>query len=63
MTADTTFRVMEIDDDAFRWELRAGGDSVLATGGVYGSKRAAMRDIQRVKRSAPEAGVESTDAE
>lgn len=62
MTADATFRVIEADDEgAFQWQLRAADGSVLATSGdVYRSEEAAMRDIQRVKYAAPDAGVTST---
>ena len=62
MTTDTTFRVIETGNGAFRWRLRADDGSTLATSdGVYRTKRAAMRDIQRVKHAALDAGVESVD--
>ncbi|AZH26391.1 YegP family protein [Haloplanus aerogenes] len=62
MTTETTFRVIETGDETFQWHLRADDGSTLATSdGVYETKQAAMRDIQRLKRVAPDAGVESVD--
>jgi len=64
MTDETTFRVIETGDETFRWLLRAdGGAAIASSDGVYETKQAAMRDIQRLKRVAPEAGVESVDDE
>jgi len=60
MTVDATFRVVETDDGAFRWRLRTADGAVLATSdGGYETGQAAMRAVQRVKRVAPDAGVES----
>jgi uncharacterized protein YegP (UPF0339 family) len=60
MTLEATFQVVELADGAFRWRLRAADGSTLATSdGTHGTKRAAMREVQRLKRTAPDAGVES----
>jgi len=60
MTVEATFQVVECADGAFRWRLRAADGSTLATSdGAHETKRAAMREVQRLKRAAPDAGVES----
>lgn len=60
MTVDATFQVVEARDGTFRWRLRTADGAVLATSDAgYDTRQAAMRGIQQVKRTAPEAGVES----
>jgi len=57
-----TFRVVEIEDGAFRWRLRTDDGTVLATSDrTHGTKVAAMREVQLLKRVAAGAGVESDD--
>lgn len=60
--AEATFQVVETDSGAFRWHLRNDDGAILASSDdAYPTRQTAMRAIQRVKRAAPEAGVESTD--
>jgi|GEM_PF-1818963 len=60
MTVEATFQVVELADGAFRWRLRAADGSTLVTSdGTHETKRAAMREVQRLKDAAPDAGVES----
>jgi uncharacterized protein YegP (UPF0339 family) len=55
-----TFQLIETDAGAFRWRLRAADGTVVATSdGCYDTEHAAARDVQRLKRVAPDAGVES----
>lgn len=59
-----TFQVVERTDGTFRWRLRAADGTVLATSdGSHDTRHAAMREVQRLKRAAPDAGVESADAD
>lgn len=63
MTA-ATFQLIETPAGAFRWRLRTDDGTVIATSdGVYDTEHAAARDVQRLKRVGPGAGVESVDAE
>jgi uncharacterized protein YegP (UPF0339 family) len=58
-----TFRVIETPSGTFRWQLRTDGGAVIATSdGTHDSRHAAMRDVQRVKRVAADAGVASGGA-
>lgn len=60
--ARATFRIVESADGGFRWHLRADDGTVLATSDrTHGTKVAAMREVQRLKRVAADAGVESGD--
>jgi uncharacterized protein YegP (UPF0339 family) len=60
---NATFQVIETASGAFRWRLRTDdGTVVAASDGTHDTRHAAMRDVQRVKRAAPDAGVESVDA-
>ena len=62
--ASATFQLIETEDGAFRWRLRTDDGAVVATSdGGYDTEHAAARDVQRLKRVAPDAGVESVDAE
>ncbi|WP_251342908.1 YegP family protein [Haloplanus halophilus] len=57
---EATFQVFETDAGEFRWRLRDDDGSILATSGeAYPTKGAATRRLQRVKHTAPTAGVES----
>jgi uncharacterized protein YegP (UPF0339 family) len=61
--ADATFQVTETADGTFRWHLRTDDGTVIATSdGTHATRHAAVRDVQRVKHAAPEAGVESSAA-
>lgn len=62
--APATFQLIETADEAFRWRLRSDDGTVIATSdGVHETKHAAARDVQRLKRVVPDAGVESVDAD
>lgn len=64
MPADAMFQVIERADGTFRWRLRAEDGTTLATSdGVHETKHAAVRDVQHVKRTAADAGVESITAD
>jgi uncharacterized protein YegP (UPF0339 family) len=61
--ASATFQLIETPE-GFRWRLRTDDGAVVATSdGVYDTEHAAARDVQRLKRVAADAGVESVDAE
>jgi uncharacterized protein YegP (UPF0339 family) len=59
---DATFRVVELADGGFIWRLRTEDGTVLATSDrTHETKVAAMHEVQRLKRVAAGAGVESGD--
>jgi len=64
MTVEATFQVIERADGTVRWRLRTEDGATLATSdGTYETKHAALRDVQRLKRVAAGAGVESVDSD
>jgi len=59
-----TFQLTETEAGAFRWRLQGDDGTVIATSdGLYDTEHAAARDVQRLKRVAPDAGVESGDVD
>jgi len=57
-----TFQVVERADGTVRWHRRAEDGAVLASSdGTYGTRHAAMREVQRITHVIPGAGVKSVD--